>query len=400
MAPILVGLLLAAPFTEPTPVETLDVEGTWVTSEATVRRERTFEVPSTVTAGQWDLYQKRLWNLGVFSRVELRLEGTRAVARVEDRFPLGPIFRANFGGGLFYLWLGLGYNNLFGRAIEVRALYERFTSYNGFHVSVAEPRLFNQRLLGSVQVEWLFRPRPDFIGRRAAARLAFEWSPPWFSDDTLRPLLKLEGNSDEFPYAATDARPMAASRGLFVTPGVRLGRVDVDRLRLSGWSVEPRVGLGWTSDPAAPAPVKVDGEAFGYLKLGERFNLASRLLAGFLSGARLQDHFYIGGLDLVRGYRDSEVVANAWATLNLEARMVAFDSTWFAVMPAVFADAAVARRIEGPVAVLASAGLGVRLMVPRMPRFGVRFDVALPLAATALTPLLKPGISFGIWHFF
>jgi len=103
---------------------------------------------------------------------------------------------------------------------------------------------------------------------------------------------------------------------------------------------------------------------------------------------------------VVRGYRDSEVVATTWATLNLEARLVAFDSTWFAVMPAAFADAAVARRIGGEVAVLASAGLGVRLMVPRMPRFGVRFDVALPLVATAQTPMLKPGISFGIWHFF
>lgn len=409
MAPaVLLSLLLAAPFQVPTRVDAVRIEGSSLTRDDTILRELAFGVPGEVTPADWDLSEKRLWNLGVtagvFSRVELSLEtapeGNTAVIRLEDRIPAGPVFRFNSGGGRFYLWLGAAYGNVAGRAIEARAFYERFDAYDGFSVSVTDPRFLGQRLSLSLQGEWLCRPRPDFVGRRLAVRLQAEWSPPWWPEDNVRPLLKLEGSSDTFPLAATDRLPLSASMAFTVTPGIRLGRVDTVRLRQEGFSLEPRVGLGFSTDPSAPTTVKADLEAYAYVLLGSRLNFASRLLVGGVDGARVQDRFFIGGLDLVRGYLDSEVRATAWAVANAELRVVAFDSTWFAVIPVVFVDGGVAHKDSGGEAWLASVGTGLRLFIPRLARFGARLEGSLTLGPTASTRAFAPGFNFGIYHFF
>ncbi|MGC4114404.1 MAG: BamA/TamA family outer membrane protein [Myxococcales bacterium] len=404
----LLGLLLAAPFEAPIQIDAVRVEGSSLTLDEVVLRELAFSVPGEVTPAAWDLSEKRLWNLGVtagvFSRVDLILEvtdaGNTALIRLEDRIPAGPVFRFNFGGGRFYLWLGAAYGNVAGRAIEARAFYERFDAHDGFSVSITDPRFLGERLSLSLQGEWLCRPRPDFVMRRLAVRLVAEWSPPWWPSDNVRPLLKVEGNSDTFPFAATDRLRLSPSMALVVTPGVRLGRVDTIRLRQEGFSIEPRVALGWTTEPSDTTSVKADLEAYAYVLMGSRLNLASRLLVGALSGVRTQDRFYIGGLDLVRGYLDSEVRATAWGIANLELRVVAFDSTWFAVIPVVFVDAGVAHPDSGGEAWLASAGAGLRLFVPRLPRFAVRLEGSLTLAPTEATRAFAPGFNFGIYHFF
>ena len=73
---------------------------------------------------------------------------------------------------------------------------------------------------------------------------------------------------------------------------------------------------------------------------------------------------------------------------------------WFAAMPIVFVDAGVAQRDTREVQALLSAGAGLRMMVPRLPRFGVRFELAFPFVASRATAAFRPGINFGVWHYF
>ena len=108
---------------------------------------------------------------------------------------------------------------------------------------------------------------------------------------------------------------------------------------------------------------------------------------------------YVGGLELMRGYPDSLVRTDRYAVLNAEARFIAFDSTWLALMPAVFVDAGVTRREDGVVQPLLSAGGGVRVLFPFLVESGIRVDLAVPLLEGAC-----PGgcsyLSIGVYQFF
>lgn len=408
MLTLLAALTLAAPFSGPMRIDQARVSGLWWSQELNVRRELTFAEGEEVSAAQWELLERRLWNLGVFSRVKLEVKpegGDRPLSvasiEVEDRFPITPVVRANFGGGQFFFWLGAAHINLFGRALEGRGFYERFGDQNGFHLHLLDPRFFNQRVAVMLEGEWLSRPQPQFVMRRAAVRSSVDFNAPGTFDDTLRVGLKVEGNLDELTPVPTSALPVPVnSKALFVGPWARLGRLDIDRLRYVHGFVELHADAFLSTDPAHPVAVSLTAEGQYFWALGERFNLGGRVLAAFERGARPQDRIYVGGLDKVRGYAYSEIRAQGSATANLEFRAVAFDSTWFAVMPVVFADGGLAARDTGELQPLASAGVGLRLMVPRLHRFGVRFEVAFPFVATPVTPALKPGVNFGIWHYF
>jgi hypothetical protein len=405
LLPLFALVALAAPLSEPTRIDEVRVENLWLTHEATVRRELTFTPGDVVTPEAWTLFETRLWNLGVFSRVELNVEeveGRRvAVVKVEDVFPVAPILFFQFGGGQFYLWLGAMYANLFGRAIQTYAYYQRFGDYNGFHADLMDPRLFNTRAKGKVEVEYLARPRPEFLQLRGAVRLAFEANAPGVIDDQLRFGVSVEGTSDAFGYRAEDtAPPPPASLGLRAGPYLRVGRLDTDRLRFARGFAELRASAGATSDPSAPVWNQVELEAQWFIEWGSRFNLASRLKAGAVYAARPQDRFYLGGLDAVRGYQDSEFRAFSHATVNVELRFVAFDSTWFAVMPVAFVDGGVMLRDTGEVAAVASAGAGLHILIPRIPMYGGRVEVAFPFIPGPMSAAFAPGFNFGVWHFF
>lgn len=401
-------LSLGAPFAQPTRIHEVRVEGRWLTTDSTVRRELTFAPGALVTPEAWDLFLARLWNLRIFSRVELTLEregegeGERntAVVRLEDALPIFPILYLQFGGNQFFLWAGASHVNVLGRALEVFGYYQRFGPLNGFHVHVMDPRLLNTRTLGQLDAEWLARPRPEFLHRRAAVRLRLEASPPESSDDRVRIGLRVEGTSDELASRGEPSAVPPPSRGALLAPYVRFGRLDTDRLRFSKGFLEVRAGVGVTDDPSSRVWNQLEVEGQWFIKLGRLFNVASRLKAGLSHDARPQDRFYVGGLDLVRGYQDSEVRAVRYVSVNAELRLVAFDSTWFAIMPVAFLDAGLARRDTGATASLSSVGMGLRLLIPRIPMYGARVELALPLVPGVSSPALQPGVNFGIWHFF
>ncbi len=93
-----------------------------------------------------------------------------AVVTVEDRFTLNPLFSFGVSGDAFWIRAGADDVNFLGRFIELGVRYERFGEYNGFQAWARDPRLFGQRVDGLLLTEWLFRPRPTFLLRRASVR--------------------------------------------------------------------------------------------------------------------------------------------------------------------------------------------------------------------------------------
>ncbi len=382
----------------PLVVTRLELRGLTFTKEFVARRELALQLPGVLTHEAWTVGLARLWNCGLFSRVdgtlEQRPEGVVAVVTLEERFSLNPLFSFGIGGGAAWVRFGANDNNFLGRFLEWGLRYERFLAFNGGQLWFRDPRLFNQRLVGLAQVEWLFRPRPEYTRRRLQGLVDLLKE----VEDAALLGLRVEAFRDEYsaPLAGTALVP-TNMQGVVAHASVRVGRVDTIRLRERGASLELRSSFGFTSDSSNPVYVQTFAEAFGFFPIGDRFNLALRGQAGVSSPAPTEQRFYLGGLDLLRGFDDSSIRTEQFVLGNVELRAVAFDSTWFAVVPAVFVDGAVARTEQLQSRASLSMGGGVRLLVPKMLRTGVRADVAVTVTGGGQPQV---GFSFGVFQFF
>lgn len=414
---LLAGLLLAAtpaaaeepgppaeivevsPDALPATIDAIETGELWMTRRAVLLRELPWQPGGPVTREQWELGLTRLWNAGLWSRVDAKLErrGGRLVAvfTVEERVTLNQIFRFSVLPGLFWLRVGLTDTNLLARFQEMGVAYERFNDQQGGMIWWKEPRLFDRRLQLLVQLERLARPRFGFTLGRTLLRTEVGGE----VHDRLRILGRLELIDDTFlaPLAAFEtAEPMPApSRALLAGVSVRLGLLETVRLRQRAWSLELRPAVVATTDPAFPAYGQLVAEALWFRMLGDAWNLGVRVQGAAMTDAPAQHRLFVGGLDLVRGLVDSAIRTTAYALANVELRVVAFDSAWLALLPTVFVDGVVARAESGGAVAALSAGVGCRFLVPRLVGTGLRLDLALPVGGA-----LRFEPSIGIFQFF
>lgn len=395
---LLVLLLAQAPEAESWPqrIDAIEVNGLYWTKAFVVLRELPWKAGEEVTLERWELGTTRLWNTDLFSQISVKLEHrddgtTVAVYEVEERFSLNPLFSFGVGGGSWWFRVGANDVNWLGRYLEWGVRYERFGLYNGGQGWLRDYRLFNKRLVGTVHAEFLFRPRPEYTRRRMLGMLDV-WGE---LNDVARVGAKLEVFRDEYldPLEGTPLLPPELVAGQLTT-FQRLGRVDTVRLLQQGWSFELREVLGVGVLGSRPLYAQLFMELLWFKAFLGRFNLAVRAQGGLSVDAPTEQQFYLGGLDLIRGYIDSQVRTERFALANVELRGIIFDSMWFAIMGAAFVDGAIAddgRRVTP----MLSVGGGVRLLVPRFVRTGVRADVAV-----TLTGIPTPGFSFGVYQFF
>jgi hypothetical protein len=403
----------------PARVDAIRIEGLIRTQASVVRRELGFAEGDVLTRERLDLAVTRLWNTTIFARVEgdavVEDGHTVVVVRLEDRWTLNPLFRFGSGGHATFFRLGAADNNIAGRFLEVQAQYENFDGFHGGQVLFREPRLFGERLELLLQADRLVRPRNGFSDQRTqgiieVARLA------WL--DRIRYGLRTSVFASRF-LAPLDSPPYypAETETLLLEPGLRLGRIDVIRLRQRGASFELRPGLGFVArSDVASRFVTMTGEVLAFAMLGERWNLAVRLRGSDISRVPAHLELFAGGLDLVRGFPDNYVRTRALALANVEARFIAFDSTWIALVPTVFADAVAARAPSGDPGTALAVGGGLRVLVPKFVGTGLRVDLAVPVQASLravseteqaklgpTTPSVNlgaPQASFGVYQFF
>jgi hypothetical protein len=322
-------------------------------------------------------------------------EGTKHVVllELEDRWTLVPLFSFGSGGGAFFLRLGLTDNNLGGRFLEGYALYENFNGYSGGLGYARDPRLLDQRIDLTTEVSRLIRPRPGFADQRT--ELSVELG-HLTNSDRMRFAVRGTVFTDRFlkPFEAQPYLPTPTDTAL-IEPRFRIGRVDTVRLRQRGATLETRLGVGLTSSDVASEYVTLSSDALAFAMLGQRWNLAMRIHAANVSRTPPHLELYAGGLDYVRGFPDNYVRSRALALVNLEARFVAFDSTWIALIPTAFVDAVGARAPQGVVGTALSTGGGVRFVIPKFVASGIRVDLAIPLYSTFPLVTSRDTASFG-----
>lgn len=365
----------------PLRVDEIRIEGLVRTEPFVVRDELGFTEGDVITRADLDLAVARLWNTTIFAHVlaEVSAAGPRhvLVVTLEDRFTLNPLFSFGSGGSATYVRVGASDNNIAGRFLEAKAQYENFSGFHGGQVVLHDPRLFRERLELFLTGERLTRPRPGFSDQRTSGVVEVQ---ALARGDRLRVGGKVSIFADRYlpPLDPPPFTPPETTTAL-VEPSLRVGRVDTVRLRQTGASLEVRPGVGFVLGDARFATVTT--EALGFAMLGERFNFAVRARVAATSDVREPLQVYAGGLDLVRGVPDNYIRARALALTNVELRAILFDSTWIALVPTVFTDAAVAKAPAGRVGSVFAVGAGLRVLVPKFVGTGLRLDAAVPLVA-------------------
>ncbi len=379
----------------PAKIDTVIVNGLTRTKPFVVNRELGFAAGDTITREQLDLAVTRLWNTTIFAHVKARVVRKKgggqvlAVFDLEDRWTLNPLLGYGAGGSAFTFRVGAADNNVAGRFLEAQAQYQYFDGFHGGQMILRDPRTFNRRIETTFQLERLVRPRPDFSDQRTLARLEMA---TLVNDDSLRLGMRVDGFMDRFlpPLDPPSNLPAATNTVLF-EPNIRLGRVDTVRLMQKGGSVELRQGFGITDSESAPTYTQTTVEVLRFVTIGSRINLALRARLANISHVPPHLRLYVGGLDLLRGYQDNFVRTNGYMLYNAECRYVAYDSTWVAFMPVAFTDGNLSQ--DSPHA-LFSAGVGIRVLVPKFVGTGLRADLAIPFE----NPHAEP--NFGVYQFF
>ena len=176
-----------------------------------------------------------------------------------------------------------------------------------------------------------------------------------------------------------------------------LGRVNSDDFYVDGWRVAGSVGHSdklWLSTDTFS---DLDLLASYYKRLPWRGNLAMRAHIGMTNTDLIQFYNYIGGLNRVRGYRDSRFRGRAAWSVNAEYRVAPLATRWVVLQGVGFVDVGAAgdRTIPfGEIDAL-SVGGGVRLISPKIYGLIMRADYAFPL-----TPGEPSRLSFGGGQFF
>jgi hypothetical protein len=405
----------ADPAPLPARIDVIRIEGLVRTKDFVVRRELGFTEGDILTRETFDLAVARLWNTTIFAHVEARVvreDGRTVVVLVlEDRWTLNPLFGFGSGGNAYYFRVGAADNNVAGRFLEIQAQYQNYDgSYHGGQAVFHDARLAGERMDLYVEAERLVRPRPGFSDQRTQLQVEVD---RLFDRDRFRVGLRASAFADRF-LAPLDGPPFYPNETntLLFEPSLRVGRVDTVRLRFTGASLELRPGLGVSDDDYAGATL----ETLAFAMLGDRWNLAARVRLAGVSHVPAHLELYAGGLDLFRGFPDNYVRTDAFALVNTEIRFVAFDSTWIALMPVVFADGIAARAPSGPPGTALAAGAGLRVLVPKFVGTGLRADVGVPLQTSLrpvgpeeqarfgpATPIARTGglePSFGVYQFF
>jgi outer membrane protein assembly factor BamA len=393
-----------APLPWPIVIDAIEIHGLWRTAGQVVSRELPWRPGDRVREDVWELGLRRLWNLGVFSRVGGHVErrGRRIVAvfELEERWTVNLLLRFQWSGDNYWLKTGLYDINNFGRYIEAGGYYERFDTHNGGLFWVRNPRLFDLRLDGMFTGYISTRPRPEYADIKTGARLdlthevtervhyggwaEFMWDQ--FAD--------IPGAENHLPTVA---------RTIQIGLLFRYGIVDVVRLRPQGWSIELRPSVAYSDAPAYREWGGVFLEWLWFRSAGERWTFAWRSQAAAQTSSQPEYHYFIGGLDLIRGFPDNFIETQLFALINLEVRYIAFDSTWFAIQPAAFIDGAIAETITGAhVTGALSSGVGVRFLIPRFVHSGIHIDAAWPLVP--FTPpdkvVNRTSLNIGLYEFF
>ncbi len=409
-------------------IQAIHIQGLERTEPFVIYRELLVAKGDSASKARIEESIQRVRNTGLFRKVTYKLvdtpgqhpvsslpEGVSPVTleiHIDERWTALPLLTFARGGGTYRLVVGAFDDNFLGRDIGIGAQYERLGSTNSFYGWAFNPRLFDQRLRAGIDVGSRNRTYTlydqdgavdgGFLLRRFTVGVYAQKEWLWW----LRTKVGLRYNNDSFSYEllSDSLRSLQKQHGL--PPPTQqllgsvtglLGRIDQDNYLVDG----TLFSLSLEHANAALGSSQTMTDVLVGLSHFERFplkiNVGARLAGAVGDINAVQDRFYLGGLDGIRGFASDRFSGQSYWLGNFEFRIPSVDTRWLVLQHVVFVDAAGVSESLSGLATLsgASVGIGLRVIVPKIHDFVARFDYAFPLYGDTTTPL-----SFGGGQFF
>lgn len=335
---------------------------------------------------------------------------------VEEKWTTLPILSFRQGGGTYRLILGAYDTNFLGRYLDVGAQYERLGDANSFLVWAGQPRLFDRRVhaeigLGQRNEVFPFYRADDSLGwsyllRRWVVETYLEREWAWW----VRTGLVLRYQDDDFArdrmngLALQQVRAMrlpAASRAVIAGAKLKFGRLNRDSFLVDGAALDLTLLHANEHLGSSYSFGSLSGGGRLFQTLPFRSTLGLRLDGGWSRANAegidaLHRKFYLGGLTTLRGFAVHRFRGDHYWSTTAELRVPSLANEWAVLQHIFFVDAGgVADDLPGLAKVSgASAGLGLRLIVPKIQDFIVRVDYAFPLYRGAPNPVSLGGGQF------
>ncbi|MFU8804418.1 MAG: BamA/TamA family outer membrane protein [Bradymonadaceae bacterium] len=413
-------------------VDAILIEGLLRTRRQVVERELLFVEGDIATIEEVEESVQRLRNTGLFRVVEYELVDRRVQAydegvqsplelnesrvlrvTVDERWTIMPNFRFSRGGDSFQFIVGLQDANLLGSYLQLGGQYARLGDANSFALWFRNPRFLNERLILSLDVSYGNRTftlydreglrEGGFTRNRRFVGMSLERE--WLR--WLRSGLHLSLMGDEYSYAFI-SEPMQElqesssglpdpSNALNFALSSRIGRVDYDSYRMSGTQLNLRLTQSLDLGGLVAQYTQAEAYLFRYWTLPLKSTFGVRLGLGTTSSRETHHLFYAGGLDAVRGTYDMRFRGPYFSLVNTELRVPSLDTAWVVVQHVFFADTVGVSPYPNELFQIsaASAGVGLRIISPKIYGFIMRFDYAFSIHNAE-----GPGLSYGAGQFF
>ena len=393
------------------------VKGNSKAKTRVILQELNFPKSMRVNQKRIDIGISNLRNTNLFATVESELSPDKKTltVMVAERWTTIPILKVASGGNISEITAGIFDPNLFGEFLEAGAQYQRIGDANSGVVWFKNPRLFGKRQGIDIQLWKTNRLRTKydqaseapvitngFLQKRDRIYLGFDKEFNPYSRGTL----SYEYHRDDFTsdFVSDEVRAILATQGLpsetevhFAGLSYEWGRLDTDEFLVDGTLLRSNLRVGFSPRENLDNFWNLDLN-FQYFKtfMG-RWTFAQRLLAGYTSTEAIQYLYYLGGLDRIRGIADNRFSGSCFWLSNSELRIPLFEHPWVVLQAIGFLDLATTGVSFSELTTFgaASTGGGIRLFLPKLYRFVIRLDYAVPLVKQD-----DFSLSFGIQQFF
>ena len=405
------------------------VKGLEKTDRSIVINEMDVKVGQPLTAVDLQESYNRLFNLRIFSKVELSLEKIEnqesiLTVTVSERWTLIPIAKVLSGGGSTQFTLGVFDINVFGEFIELGAQYETLNGSPGFVHWFRNPRLFGKRLRVGYDIWNVTRNRLLFtssvpsgetaetIGGYTVNRQRYNFFIDkefiyWFN---LGAGFDISKNTADDSELSEDLISSNASNGFAIPEQLdehayyayfRLGRLNFQNYLVEGIQTDWNFRFADSGLGGNETSHRFTKTTKAFLLLPYEQNIGVNFTLGHTNSEKFQNNFFVGGLDNVRGFQDGQFFGKNFWQANAEYRISSFRSHWFVLQHNFFYDVGnVSDELHtlfsnNPRDAFHSVGTGVRLISPSIFRFNLRIDFAKGINYNQPT-----NISFGLQQFF
>lgn len=361
----------------------------------------------------------RIKNTQIFHSVRYELDesetGKTLTISAKDRWTTIPVFKFSSGGGVNQTIIGLYDPNIMGEYLELGGQLEKLGSANSNVVWFRNRRFLGYPLFLDLQswdirrlrTRYLLQPdspetRSGFLHHQRRIYLGLQWDIFWL----LKVGISLERDQDSFSKKYVSNKILDESIDKQLPPNttfnhyglnVEIGRINYDSFLTEGGLLRLDYSIGYSR--------KGDGENFQKRQLIAKYfatildthTFAQRFILGNTTAKNIQYHFYLGGLDRIRGFADNRFDGRSLWLSNTETRFVVYKNDLFIIHNSGFIDILGISEKKHQISSLtaASMGLGMRVTAPKIYRFVGRLDYAVPIVKKD-----SKRISFGVQQFF